>query len=221
VYSDHLRRIPATGCRGTAHWSMCVDLVQRLRAFNRKERFLLVGQALGNPTFALGEGFREDLSCLLRREVPSSAYCAMDYHLDWLYAALMWSCGKAEPGHLTTRTLDSYVKDGEAIEVDLKVTGNQSDVDLLIAWIDTRRRGQVVMIEAKGFSPWHPEQMRYKTARLKAIFGDTGDARFPDVDAHLVLTGPPPEPSHLPKDQWPVWARRSATDTRGEVLPAT
>jgi hypothetical protein len=37
---------------------MSIELVEHLRAFNRKERFLLVGQALGNPHFALGDSFR-------------------------------------------------------------------------------------------------------------------------------------------------------------------
>ena len=66
------------------------------------------------------------------------------------------------------------------------------------------------MIEAKGFSRWEPKQMQYKAARLLAIFG-SGDVRpFPNVDAHLVLAGPSPEPTNLPKDQWPHWARQSS-----------
>lgn len=35
------------------------DLIQLLKLFNRKERFSLVGQALGNKYFRLSKDFRE------------------------------------------------------------------------------------------------------------------------------------------------------------------
>lgn len=186
---------------------MAIELVEHLRAFNRKERFLLVGQALDNPQFALGESFRDTLSSLLDRSVPSDAYCAMDYHLDWLYAALKWSCDGVYKGNVVERSFMDQHPDGS--QKDLKITGNQSDVDLLVAWADERGRGQVVMIEAKGYTRWDPKQMSYKAARLLAIFGSGDDRPFPQVDAHLVLAGPPPEPKNLPKDQWPDWARQN------------
>jgi hypothetical protein len=189
------------------------ELQDHLRRFNRKERFLLVGQALGNTSFTLGEEFASGLSLCLHREVPASAYCAMDYHLDWLFAALVWMYGGIDVGNAVAREFNDFnPKTGGS--ADLKVTGNQSDVDLLIAWIDERGRGQLVLIEAKGYSPWDPEQMSYKCARLNAIFGFEG-RRFAGVDAHLVLSGPPPGPTKkaLPKAQWPKWARvNDATD---------
>jgi len=188
-------------------------LLDHLQRFNRKERFLLVGQALGNPTFTLGKHFAGSLADKLARPVPQTAYCAMDYHLDWLFAALVWTyegggIGMPMPRTFTDPKPVSGDKDDWKSE-DLKVTGNQSDVDLLVAWVDDRGRGQVVMLEAKGYSRWDPEQMRYKCARLNAIFGSDG-RRFSDVDAHLVLTGPAPGPTatSLPDMQWPIWARQ-------------
>jgi hypothetical protein len=169
------------------------DLKGRLASFNRKERFLLVGQSLGNPAFVLGSDFRERLGALLGRPVPEDAYCAMDYHLDWLYASLMWATGQVHPGNLMPRIPDLGLDPPR----DLKVTGNQSDVDLLVAWVDERDRAQVVMLEAKGFSAWTHKQMAYKSARLVAIFGDESNVRFPGVDAHLVLVGPKTVPSEL------------------------
>jgi hypothetical protein len=77
---------------------MVAGLEQKLAHFNRKERFLLVGQALGNPGFTVGAAFRRSLAALLDRPVPKDAYCAMDYHLDWLFAALLWAEGKVHPG---------------------------------------------------------------------------------------------------------------------------
>ena len=183
-------------------------LIDHLQRFNRKERFLLVGQALGNPSFHLGKHFRFALGECLHREVSEDSYCAMDYHLDWLFAALEWTYKPLDVGDAVERDpTDPHPDDGAP--TDLKVTGNQSDTDLLIAWVDDRERAQIVLIEAKGYSPWNPHQMQYKCARLNAIFGMDG-RRYARVDAHLVLTGPPPGPTTktLPHTQWPVWARQ-------------
>ncbi|GGF36420.1 hypothetical protein GCM10011519_07430 [Marmoricola endophyticus] len=179
---------------------MLTNMEQRLASFNRKERFLLVGQALGNAAFTLGETFRLQLGDVLKRDVPANAYCAMDYHLDWLFAALMWAEGLAHPGNLMERNVDAGVA---GVPEDLKVTGNQSDIDLLVAWTDERGRGQLALLEAKGYSSWTNKQMLYKAARLTAIFGDHDAPRFPDVDAHLVLVGPhPPVGLKLTTPSW-------------------
>ena len=168
---------------------MLTELEQKLAHFNRKERFLLVGQALGNPGFTLGAAFRDTLAELLGRPVPQNAYCAMDYHLDWLFAAVTWAEGKVHPGNLMPREFDpSATGEPEC----LTVTGNQSDIDLLIAWTDRRDRGQIALLEAKGFSGWSNKQMGYKLARLGAIFGEVDAPRFEHVDVHLVLVGPKP-----------------------------
>ena len=37
------------------------NLLDQLRAFNRKERYLLIGHALGNPQFRLSDGFSQAL----------------------------------------------------------------------------------------------------------------------------------------------------------------
>ena len=104
---------------------MLNSLEQRLASFNRKERFLLVGQALGNSAFTLGDTFRQQLAQVLQREVPEDAYCAMDYHLDWLFAALMWAEGFVHPGNVMERTTDTDVGGGPQ---DLKVTGNPTRI---------------------------------------------------------------------------------------------
>ncbi len=180
---------------------MVAGLEQKLAHFNRKERFLLVGQALGNPGFTVGAAFRRSLAALLDRPVPKDAYCAMDYHLDWLFAALLWAEGKVHPGNLMPR---EFVLSATGEPVDLTVSGNQSDVDLLVAWTDSRDRGQIALLEAKGFSGWSNQQMGYKLARLAAIFGEFDSPRFEQVDVHLILVGPKP-PTGL-KLVGPSWA---------------
>ena len=61
-------------------------LIEHLRSFNRKERFILLSHALGRDR--LGEGFRSRLREAISRTVPETAYVAMDHHLDWLQLAL-------------------------------------------------------------------------------------------------------------------------------------
>ncbi|MBI4301278.1 MAG: hypothetical protein HY664_01570 [Chloroflexi bacterium] len=63
-----------------------LEIIANLRLFNRKERFFLVGMALGNPKFKLIEQFRNQLNDKLGLFVPEDAFAAMDYHLDWIYA---------------------------------------------------------------------------------------------------------------------------------------
>ena len=73
-------------------------LLLHLEEFNRKERFFLVGMALGNPEFRLGEEFRERLAQKLSLQVPRDAFVAMDYHLDWLAASLFLAANEGNPG---------------------------------------------------------------------------------------------------------------------------
>ena len=56
-------------------------LIDQLKRFNRKERFFLVGLALGNPDFKLSDAFRSSLHDLLGVSIPADAFVAMDYHL--------------------------------------------------------------------------------------------------------------------------------------------
>jgi len=58
--------------------------VEYLRRFNRKERFYLVGWALGRRKFQLDDNFRISMAGKLGLEIPSSAFVAMDYHLNWI-----------------------------------------------------------------------------------------------------------------------------------------
>ena len=61
-------------------------IIEYLRTFNRKERFFLVGTALGNPAFRFDSAFSERLGGTFALEVPADVFVAMDYHLDWIYA---------------------------------------------------------------------------------------------------------------------------------------
>jgi hypothetical protein len=163
------------------------SLVDLLEAFNRKERFFLVGWALGNPGFALAESFRHELGSALGLRIPSDAFAAMDYHLDWIFASLFLQANSEVVG--------PYVNDA-------RVNDNQEDVDLLVAFQD-RGISQLIMLEAKADTHWTNSQSTSKAKRLRAIFGEDG-ARWNGVVPHFVIASPR-RPSQLSSGTWPEW----------------
>ena len=66
-------------------------LIEWLESFNRKERFFLIGNALGNTDFSLSDEYRTKLGAVLGIHPPKDAFVAMDYHLDWIHAGLFLS----------------------------------------------------------------------------------------------------------------------------------
>ena len=170
---------------------MMADLVKLLSRFNRKERFFLVGQALGNKEFSLDASFCEELGKEIEVKVPRDAFAAMDYHLDWI-AASLWAYRKPE-------NLGSPFPNSDQV-----VTGTQQDIDLLIAF-KAEHYYHLVLLEAKGGS-WNNNQMREKSQRLKRIFGEDGE-KHPKVKPHFCLMSPR-RPRRLEPEDWPAWMRR-------------
>ena len=112
------------------------DLIEILEQFNRKERFFLIGQALGNEDFPLSKSFREDLGDAIGIDIPRGAFAAMDYHLDWIAASLRayQACREGEPMKVSLLG-KTFPNSGS----DPVVTGTQQDTDLLIAFKEKRR----------------------------------------------------------------------------------
>ena len=166
--------------------------IDSLESFNRKERFFLVGWALGNRSFRASRSFLRSISTLLGIQIPSDAFVAMDYHLDWLYASAFLS--SAKDGGTDVHSNRSGL-----------IAGNQEDVDLLIAY----RRGRVnhvVMIEAKGATGWTNKQALSKATRMVGIFGRDGK-RWPSIRPHYALASPR-APQQLDLRAWPAWMKR-------------
>ena len=165
-------------------------LIERLESLNRKERFFVVGAALGNPRFRLDQKFRAKLGCVFDLDVPDDAFAAMDYHFDWIHAAL----------HLTGRATEAIHSNEPMI-----VTGTQEDVDLLVAFEDEGTT-HLLLIEAKAETGWTNKQLLSKAKRLRQIFGADG-SRYCYVTPHFALWSPRP-PQELASYRWPVWMTR-------------
>ncbi len=159
-----------------------MTLVDALAKFNRKERYWLVRNALGEASKTLDPYFLDQLQ-ELGIAVPRDAWWAMDYHFDWLAGALhlYQSGGQA----------DAVLQNEEGI-----VKGNQEDLDLIVAFDDT-----LVLIEAKGDSSWDVEQLDSKRRRLLACFGDQAERLALRVFFVFMSTGARPVVT-----DWPSWA---------------
>lgn len=159
-------------------------LVELLEAFNRKERHLLWEQATGSGrAVKLSDAFRRNLGKAIGVPVPAAPdhLVALDYHLNWLYGALLLKSGRAQPDrpHAIPPADNDDPQGRRAYE------RNQEDVDLLVAFQSTDLV-HVILVEAKGFTSWGTKQMLSKLRRLEQILRDAGS---PDcVEFHLVLT---------------------------------
>lgn len=167
---------------------MTENLLTLLKSFNRKERFFLIGMALGNPLFKLSKQFREALNDELGLEIPEDAFTAMDFHLDWIYASLFLS----------------FDNSGDTIysNIDNMISANQEDVDFLIAYKQNDKY-HLVLLEAKGVTGFTNRQLKSKIKRLEEIFGKDCE-KYPNVIPHFALISRK-RPVNIQTDDWPSW----------------
>ena len=170
------------------------ELIEHLRSFNRKERFILLREALGSD--ALGDAFRRRLGDSIGKEVPAGAFVAMDYHLDWLQMALYLARTPDPPPRIPKQDV---LGEGPA-----DFNANQMDVDLLVAF-DEGATTHLALLEAKMETGWTNRQMLEKAKRLRQIFGDSPDRSL--ADPCFVLLSPR-RPQRLETDDWPGWMTR-------------
>lgn len=183
-------------------------LLDLLQGFNRKERFFLFTQAADNPQFLLGAQFREDLARATGVAVPADARAYVDYHLDWLHAAVFLS---------TTDESGPWVNSAGVANEFLVSTGNQEDIDLLVAFAEGSST-RLILVEAKADTGWTNAQMRSKTRKLKAVFGHDpvpGDA---PVQPTFCLASPRRPSPRLDATDWPSWMLTTGPD--GIARPA-
>lgn len=184
---------------------MACATLELLRYFNRKERYHLLCDAVTGSDFSLSKQFTTKLHVALNKNrdtkdeicIPGDAYTAMDYHLDWIAAAVSLA---AKSGPSAVKEVESapsskqenpqtvYASDIRNGERSPVITGNQQDTDLLVAFVNGAQL-HLILVEAKVESGWNGAQIREKGQRLKDIFGDDGNA-FDFVKVWFVLAGP-------------------------------
>lgn len=161
---------------------MNIDIISNLESFNRKERFYLVGQMLGNPEFRMDDKQLDKISELINIKIPRKYFAAMDYHLDWIYASLFLT-----QNINNDKTFErSFIDTNKSI--DLQISGTQEDVDFLLAFVDHENTTHIVMIEAKGDSYFSNGQLDSKNKRFKTIFGN--ENTWPNIRPHFLICSP-------------------------------
>ena len=171
-------------------------LIEYLKSFNRKERFILLERALGQDTFQLSDDFRKELACCLDLgfEIPVGAYVAMDYHIGWIQMAVyLENNGEVQRSHIPITAVPG-------------VNDNQRDVDLLVAFTENSVT-HLILIEAKADTSWDYKQLRDKVRKLKeSIFpGAVGKTK---LRLHFVLVSPKRlgKPKHI---NWADWMEKN------------
>jgi len=175
-------------------------IIENLRRLNRKERFHLLQSVLhggspGSDSFTLSAEFRENLGRELKLEVPSDAFAAMDYQLDWIYVALYLALQNPEEGALVPKPGDWFNHD-------------QEDTDLLVAFESPGEPPtcHLVLVEAKCDTGWTNAQVESKLARLQSIHNALQLTEASPVAFHWLLTSPRrPEGLRPDSSSWLDW----------------
>jgi hypothetical protein len=190
---------------GLSDETAIMNLSSILSLFNRKECYWLLREALGSEqTAELSIAFRRKISATIPVEIPSDAWWAIDYHIDWLFAAiavdrgLMPEQSSTRENPTTGQFLDGLPKRA--------IRGTQEDFDFIIAFERT-----IILIEAKGVGTWSNTQIARKCQRLQELpllLGTTEDALSNDTTMptiFVVLLSP--NAPKLKSTMWPAFVQ--------------
>lgn len=209
--------------------NLAASLVQNLKNLNAKERDHLMRFAyLGatqeyekNEALWLSDAMKAALEPHLSKdhldkeeEKRRCVFAGMDYHLDWLYAALIRTCKGEESGPLD---------DGSECSDDSlrPIIGIQEDLDLLVVYADDQNRVEILCIEAKGDASFNKVQLARKLTRLDRIFVASGAKKNSDWLKCKFLLIAPKAPSFsncldFVKDAYPYLANESVSIGRDD-----
>jgi len=147
-----------------------MNILKNLDLLNSKERFHLIKKVIGEGRITVSQDFMHDLQNETGLVITQRPFVAIDYHLDWLYAALT----------VDVETCEQYMSNRDRI-----IKGNQEDIDCIIAYEDGNKT-VIIMIEAKGVTAWKNEQINSKIKRLNEIFKNVSK----DIIPYFILMSP-------------------------------
>lgn len=152
------------------------EIIEGIKFFNRKERFYLISDAIGNDRFKLCDKFISKINNKFDVEVTENAFIAMDYHMDWISAALTIA-------FKSDKFSNGIYPNGEGKG---RLNDNQEDVDLLIGYCDAKVC-HLIMLEAKAFTGWTNKQLKSKAEKHRAVFYMAEGRIYPNVIPHFGL----------------------------------
>jgi len=165
-------------------------IIERLKMFNRKERDHLMKFALCEDpkTPEISLALWKKISNGGRRPNAERMFIGMDYHLNWLYAALATADDPDLSASYENKWHDK-VNAGDGNKQPIK--RSQEDVDLLCAWTVPKSDSlYLVLIEAKLDSSWGSKQFRSKKERLTLIREDAEARELGFINWQFLLMSP-------------------------------
>lgn len=189
---------------------MTEAFIRNLKLLNAKERdhlmrFAYLGQSTpyeSTSTFLSIEADKRLRTHALEMGLAESAKCVfagMDYHLDWLFAAIWiaktspsWTAGDDSDRPSQAMASHEAVADLKHLYTDFRsVSGSQEDVDLLVVYDDGNRLA-VLFVEAKGSASFDKVQLARKVIRLDRILVDSGMTSQENrlLEFRLILAAP-------------------------------
>ena len=179
---------------------MSRTLVECLKLFNRKERYWLIRNALGQDggELPLSESFRRNLGKEIGTEIPADTWWALDYHIDWLFGALALDGAPDIDSATILKNPSVPTAAGRRL-----IRGTHEDFDFVVAFDRT-----IVLVEAKGVTSWGNSQMSSKHQRLcewEQLSKDvlTGRKQTAEPARIIVVLMSPKESAGLSKLDWP------------------
>jgi hypothetical protein len=216
-----------------------LSLIDRLKCFNAKERYWVVHAALGHfkPSreFLEGAAKAAGVAPPAKHCPDESIFLAMDYHLNWLCAALWVALTPSEKAgtaisnkRTPTETMTPDHSTSGPLGKDRALMENsQEDVDLLLAYPRPDGVTQVILIEAKCTGSFTKNQLGSKFSRLEGILGSIGKKDFVDaskVSIKMILMSPNRPPSQTTSTetdatQFPAMLIQDARSNSEDAIP--
>jgi len=171
------------------------EIIVALESFNRKERFHLLSNATGDNGFKLCDEFIGRINNRFDIHIPENNLVAMDYHMDWIKAALTIVFESDEYPN-------GIYPNGRGKG---RLNENQEDVDLLIGYCD-KGKCHLIMLEAKAATGWTNKQLISKANKQQTIFYDSEVSKvmiYPNVILHFALISPQKPKNLNRKHKWP------------------
>ncbi len=181
------------------------SFVELFRQLNRKERYWLVRDVLGQTSKHLGDEFRVKVENVLREAgksitIPYDAEWAIDYHIDSIVALLRLHGRKLLS---TTSNNDRVLDFCNACD---EIEGNHQDFDLVIAFDNN-----LILVEVKCMGNWSNSQLNSKIERLNLLSHGPCNLINPEtgvasgIQLNLILCSPAPPQKIKKLSEWPKW----------------
>jgi hypothetical protein len=137
-----------------------------LISFDRKERHALLDKIFEDKIRYFSKNFIASLKKATGIDIPSSYIWFIDYHLDWIEAAIFYHLNK-----LDTNKIHSIHTDGNESYPKFTLDFTQRDIDFLV-YFKVNGCSKFIMVEAKYDTNWDNKQFNIKANRLKTIYNN-------------------------------------------------